>query len=479
MKKYIFATLFLAAGLTTSCDKFLDEPPTSQITVATTADDYKNLLYALDMVMGMVPVELPMLGDDVYWTPFMYDYAAVNQFCRRAYMWEDEVFDATTVPESWQYLYKLIYNYNKVINEVTEVKGANPDLLNAIQAEARMYRANCYFMLAQMWAKPYQMASETDLGVPIPLENDVSKPAVAQSTVHDLYQFILDDLDGAIKYLAPYPEGASRFYACGTAAHGYKAKVLFFMGRYDDALTELNNTLALVKAGANDNPSLPYSFLDLNTVFWYIPGEMSSLPMYFMEPNPESIYTNSPMIDATNAYGSGGNNQFFVPQHLFQLLDEPGGLRTTWYFGYMSPDPENPTALSRMGGYSNVGLSMPELYLMLAECNVRVNNGSLTDALGYLNELRANRFDATYTPLDTDDKTVALRWILEERLREFMGYGIRWSDMRRLWDDPVGGPMINKTRTLGTETATLTKERLTLRIPEYVMRYNPEWTQHP
>ena len=39
--------------------------------------------------------------------------------------------------------------------------------------------------------------------------------------------------------------------------------------------------------------------------------------------------------------------------------------------------------------------------------------------------------------------------------------------------------MIEKIRVLDGQTYPLTKERLTIRIPEYVMQYHPDWEQNP
>ena len=501
MKIYIFATIFLAAGFATSCDKFLDQPPTSQITVAQTLKDYKDLLYSVEMAMMVVPPELAVMGDDVYWTPYMYQHAAANEFARRAYMWKPEVYDAATIPQSWEYIYKSVYLFNKIVNEVMDVPGENPDALRAVQAQARFYRANCYFILAQTWAKPYQMASATDLGVPMLLENDVTSPAGPQATVHAIYEQILDDLSKAIPDLPDYPETGVRYMPCKVAAHGYKGKVLFFMGRYADALPELESALTLVRN--ETHPTIDYGLLDLNMLMSLadligpagngilmdamsgdiLMSVMSPVindqePPYYNEP----IYYNVPTADA--AMGTMGSNATFPSAHLLSMFETDDLRRSMFYVSGSSADPDNPDELVRMLPFSNIGLSLPELYLMLAECNVRAASGSLDDGLGYLHTLREARMYNMFgympiTPLETNDKNEALGWILRERMCELAASGMRWLDMRRLWDDPVGGPMIQKTRTLGTETATLTADRLTLRIPEYVMRYNPEWTQHP
>ena len=121
---------------------------------------------------------------------------------------------------------------------------------------------------------------------------------------------------------------------------------------------------------------------------------------------------------------------------------------------------------------------MPDVYLMAAECYARAND--VVNALKYLNGLREKRIDQKkYQARTSSDGGQVLRWVLEERMREFIATGHRWYDIRRLWDDPVGKTMIEKSRVLDGKTYPLTKERLTIRIPEYVMQYHPDWKQNP
>jgi tetratricopeptide (TPR) repeat protein len=491
------AALAVGAGLA-SCDKFLDVPPTSEITIASTLSDYKSLLHPIEMSMAGVPPELAVMGDDVYWTPKLYLESAHNEFSRRAYMWEPEVFDATTLPEeSWMLLYKLVYVYNKIIDEVMDVEGEDAGALEAVQAEARVYRAYAYFILAQMWGKPYQMAAENDLCVPLLLRNDADNGSTGpQATVRAVYAAILDDLDKAIASpnLPVLPYQSSKMIGGRLAAQALKAKVLFFMGDYDKALPELNKTLKMIADNPSTDPLISYRMGNP------LAGDVSLAVASYMD--VEAIYANVNIgCDPSGSAMSGivaGANCIYVSDHALAMHEKemmpveimPGyfmevemdGLRVQTYATQLGspkfyPDETYKTGKFRIMGYGNMGVSMPELYLMLAECNVRAAGGSLDAAVQHLETVRMNR-RMFYKPLGALTADQALKLILKERMCEFVATGTRWLDMRRLWDDPVGGAMINKTRTLGDRTATLTRERLTLRIPQYVMNYNPEWIQN-
>lgn len=125
--------------------------------------------------------------------------------------------------------------------------------------------------------------------------------------------------------------------------------------------------------------------------------------------------------------------------------------------------------------YSVCG-DLPDLYLMLAECKARGNDeaGARADLLA----LRRNRMpdDEAEIPASVDSKEELIRFVVEERMREYMMSGMRWFDMRRLWNDPLfRQDKENYTHTDGTTLYRLTEDRITYRIPPRVMLYNKGW----
>jgi hypothetical protein len=76
-------------------------------------------------------------------------------------------------------------------------------------------------------------------------------------------------------------------------------------------------------------------------------------------------------------------------------------------------------------------LALDEVYLIAAECKAR---GTDVDAAGeLLNTLLAKRYrKGSFTPLRSMDASELLKLILEERRKELVFRGVRWSDLRRL-----------------------------------------------
>ncbi len=127
---------------------------------------------------------------------------------------------------------------------------------------------------------------------------------------------------------------------------------------------------------------------------------------------------------------------------------------------------------------------MPDLLLLRAECKTRLND--LAGAQADVQTLRYARMPAANAPGPapiTSQQIPLLKFIMDERMREYAAQGFRWFDMRRLSVDPV----IPQTKFVhmlynadGTfSTITMKPERLTLRIPQLVISQNPGMQNNP
>ena len=464
--------MFFSAG----CDDFLDVAPSSSVSIPTFIEDYENMLYPFYLKYNANPI-LAVMGDDVYWSKSFYNSWSGNEQFRRAYLWSDEIYDQSMSNTHWNQQYGMIYTFNKIVDEVRNVPNEAMGNLLVIEAEARAYRALTYFNLVSVYAKPYALANESDPGIPVIQKNDVTETKRERTPVREVYNFIIRDLDSAIKYLPPHPTKASRYQAAGLNVIGLKAKVLYHMNEYGRALTELENFFELL---ATTTSRFNYSYALFNyenaTPSPYDPSGLPSV--YDPVADVEDVMINEYMFDPTKGSLYTGSIAVLASNHLMSLFPADGDRRKELMLSKTGTDADEPDRVIKEGHYSNTGISMPDIYLMIAECYARSNR--TTEALKYLNELRENRLTpATYTELSSSDSQVILRWVLEERIKEFVATGHRWLDMRRLWNDPVGSALIEKTRTFDGKTYTLTENRLTVRIPEYVMEFNPGWEQNP
>jgi hypothetical protein len=91
--------------------------------------------------------------------------------------------------------------------------------------------------------------------------------------------------------------------------------------------------------------------------------------------------------------------------------------------------------------------------------------------------------DATVNAATAADQALLIKFIINERTREFAFEGFRWFDMRRLSVDPLFTGAVF-THTLydpsGNTVYTLKQpDRLVLQIPQFFIDANPGMTNNP
>ena len=123
---------------------------------------------------------------------------------------------------------------------------------------------------------------------------------------------------------------------------------------------------------------------------------------------------------------------------------------------------------------------------MRAELAARAND--LAGAKADLELLRANRMPANIAAIPAtiaSDQVALVKFILEERIREFAGTGLRWFDQRRLSVDPVYNNTVRYTHeTYDTDgnvvaTYTLRPERFALKFGQRMITENKGLVENP
>ena len=149
----------------------------------------------------------------------------------------------------WAAAYTAINRAN-VFLEGMEAKGNSVVGTDApkYQAEARFVRAVAYYALMQFYARPYWDGDGAKPGVPLRLtaikgggHNDL-----ARSTVGQVYQQILDDLNFAEQNL-PLTNGAADLnvtHAHRNTAIAMKVRVYLSMRKYPEVITEANKIVS-------------------------------------------------------------------------------------------------------------------------------------------------------------------------------------------------------------------------------------------
>ncbi len=480
---YIKPILFLVMilGFVSCEEEFLEVTPKGRIILETTADynlalsnqNLININYGFGVSASQV-----IMGDEIGAYKPYFDGTALRH--QRFFRYEGDVYQPDEDALEMGSLMTNIYAYNVIINGVLSATQGTEQQNRSLQAEALSGRAWTYFLLINYYGKPYNAATAaSDPGYPIVTDADVTLNQFTRASVQEVYDFIVKDLTDAIPYLPT--ENTSRVRMTKVAAEGLLGKVYTFMGRYEDALPHLNQSLAGLSSGPlalglhNYNETLAEggSFQPI-TVFG---------PTYPILPNDNEIVFGKQFVNNNTFIGNE-----FVLTPTASALFTASDLRLNFYATSAFFAEEYPTGMLRRTSPSNtqVGIIVPELYLLRAECKARLNDlaGAVTD----VETLRRNRMplaDMAVPSAIAGNQQSLVRFILEERIREFAVQGYRWFDMRRLSVDPIYRQTINFNHVLydadGSviETYPLEEDRLVLKFPQKVINQNPGMENNP
>lgn len=473
MKKFAYFSFLLLTLLMLSCKKsFLEITPKGSL-IAQKTNDYNLLLSNLDLLnistSGLAQV---VLGDEV---------AAVDPYfsgsllkTQRLFRWDDMIYEPEEDAAEMFVPMRNIYQYNKIITEVMNSTEGTEAQKKSIRAEALAGRAWTYFLLINYYGKPYSSSSATDPGFPIITKADVTETNFTRASVKEVYDFIVSDLTTAIPDLPA--NTTHRLRMSKGAAEAILGKVYLFMGKYSEAIVQFNT--ALTNLSASD---IPVRLYDYNVTFAtggsFLPIGMFG-PSYPTVPNNEESAYAKQFI---NNWTFNFSELVITPQTvaLYGTTDQ----RRKFYVA--TPYPSGaafPSGMLRRRGPSGVqfGVIVPDIYLMRAECKARLND--LAGAKADVEALRVKRMPAADAPVPAAtaaDQQLLVKFILDERIREFAVQGFRWFDMRRLSVDPQFSSTVGTTHQVYdaagavTSTFTLRPERLVLRFPQKVINQNP------
>jgi hypothetical protein len=183
--------------------------------------------------------------------------------------------------------------------------------------------------------------------------------------------------------------------------------------------------------------------------------------------NAETLYQSKMTSEDDGLYDAMANKKAFVEPTLLAQY-KVGDLRRTVFFSKASPAIFKPCYYGKSTPFT--GLGMGELYLTMSECYAR--QGDVNNAMFYLNKLIKSRWKAgQYIPYTAATPDEALNVILQERRKELVFRGLRYTDVRRLNQTPLPHSLL---RTVQGNTYELPPNDLkyALPIPEQVLRFN-------
>jgi len=357
--------------------------------------------------------------------------------------WNHSVITSTNeVQNLWAAGYNTINNINIFLDGL--VKAWDGGKLDGVltQAEFDQYkseaftlRAISYFSLLQLYAKPYNVGSGANPGLPLRLiaETSSENSDLARSTVAEVYTQILKDLNDA-ESLAISNQGSDILNL--TRIHkntiiAYKTRIYLHMQNWGSVASE---SAKIVSASAPFKASTGVQF-QLNTTFTGIweapyatkesifsmphastdnPGSQNSLPSYYFSGATESYYLNT-------AAGTAYAAMDATDVRKTSLTLKGGNYFISKFTDYVTHS-----------NYSPV-IRYAEVLLNRAEALVRAGNSVTQEAVDLLNAVRTRSFaTGGYTLASFATTADFFAAILTERNIEFLGEGMRNMDLMRL-----------------------------------------------
>ncbi|MBB6502521.1 RagB/SusD family nutrient uptake outer membrane protein [Pedobacter cryoconitis] len=520
MKRLFYIFIFTAGILVsnTGCKKFLAEqsldlikPSTVQDLIALAAGEAYPYQTNLHLLLNVITDDVNCNGGQGQPT-----YQAVVRVGQGPFTWSKTMYQDLIQPggltnktylDSYQILYKHIAGCNVILAYIDKVSGADADKQN-LKGQALALRAYYYFILVNMYGKPYNAAGSdpsTSPGVPLMLSMDVTDAFPKRNSVAEVYTQIEADLLNAATLLKNPTKDYGVYKMNVTGVYTLLSRMYLYQEKWDLALQYANQGLAIrsqLSQLSSFNSADYYTYNNLHNsdnlnkiydpsvsseIIWayapYNTGEDQILKAGGLNPAYSATYSPPYAVspDLWNLYEKYGtaNNAIYL-----------GDLRSRIYFscyGYVIYVPPYPvTYLPYAGGMGGEGFRVAELYLNRAEANIRKfistgNDALRLSALQDINTLRTSRYDPrqAYVPINITDATQLLNFYKDERRREFPFEGHRWFDLRR-----YGMPSISHyyEEVAGSgQTFTLAQgdNRYTLPIPQEALDRNGALTQNP
>lgn len=461
-----------------SCDSYLDNEPKGY-SIPVNFEDYSLLLN--DMGHGFFGANYPIfLTDNAELAennvPSSVTYSFKQESEQAMYSFKHgDVFPDGTNDGVYSDGYSQIYTYNVIANNILNVPDGTEKDKKRVYSEAVTHRAFIYLQLVNLYAIQYDKSTaHTDYGVPIILTDNINS-TYKRNSVSEVYELIIKDLESAITNLDEVTQHP--FHPNKSTGYAILARTYLYMGEYDLALENAKKALEFNRNGK----LLDYTQYHVN------PGSQfnriindNDMPLPERGDSHANIFVKLALWDVSS--------EIFASKDLMATFQEnlPAGAIDKREELFYAKDSVNIYANVKFPGHTmyvahilpNLGVTLQEIYLTLAECEARVSSGTKENALAYLDILRDKRIVGN-TLLTAGSKEEALTIALEERRREMAFWGqMRFIDLRRLNKEAkFAKPIIH---ILDSETFTLPPNdpRYIMPLPHNVREINPTIPQY-
>ena len=441
----IFLLLLLFCGSFYSCNKdaFLDKIPNTRLTVPSTLEELQALLDD-DNRMNVAP-HLTLLSSEEFYMLDPYFLSLFKMF-QNTYTWQKDTYEGQRDIADWNMPYTQVFYANVVLEKLKDipVTASNMQEWNRVKGCALFFRGNAFYNLLSAFSLAYDEASAAaDPGIVLRLSSDMNIKE-GRASVQQSYTRALADVEEAASLLQVALEPLARNRPSRPAAYALLARMYTSMRNYDQAAVYAGKCLDLYSM------LVDYNALTAGT----FPFAVNSV---------EVIWQGKTTPNLQNVLNAVSAPSVVILPELYNLY-QTNDLRRSLYFrtgglGYVNIN----------GSYNRstlpfTGLAVDEVLLIRAEMYARANQRD--KAMEDLNTLLQKRYSnaTAYVPVTAATADDALALVLQERRKELVFRGLRFTDLKRLNKE---GYAITLTRTINGATYTLppNDRRYALPIP--------------
>lgn len=401
-----FITILILLGFG-SCKKYLDKKPDNKLAVPTTVEDFQAILdFQGYMNLGTTPFFGESSADDFFLLQTTIDNLSPEN--KKIYSWIPHVYN---FDNDWSKAYLAIYNANLCLEgiEKAPVINGNEVKWRNVKGSALFYRSYYFLLLSWTFAKAYdETSSDTELGVVLRLTSDFNAPSF-RSSVQQSYDQIIKDAKESLPFLPNNPVHV--FRPSKAAAYALLSRAYLSMHKYDSAFRYADLCLQ-IKSDLMDynsdgdiidiNSNVPFKQFNKETIFY---TEMNSMGVHIpVRGRIDTLLYNSYASDDLR------KTAFFRPNGSYRRFKGSYASSTSVLFS---------------------GIATDEMYITRAECFAKL--GDVNRAMNDINTLLIKRWNNTvpYLPMTAIDAADAVNKIRQERRKELLMRGIRWSDIKR------------------------------------------------
>lgn len=442
--------------ITVSCEDFLDETSSAQIT----ADDQFNKaagfkdaligvyigmtkpeLYSRDMTYNLVDILSQQYAPLTSGSPL---YAQVQNYNYRG------VLSTSQVDNLWIKSYNAIANVNSALDAIDEKVEVLSDIdYSIIKGELLGLRAFLHFDLLRLYGKG-NLANRSDVNgdLTIPYVTSLSKNVTPNRSYEATFSLMIQDVNDALELLKEDPiyteiSRPNNYYAEVNrngfyndrelrmnyyAVTALKARVLSWKGDLSEAKTaaeEVINKSNAMLIASGSYPVITDPILYPEVLFALDVNGLENITQGFLDAadntvstQPNALYLTS--STANSLYETSNVNIGVADIRFNSLLEEQTG-------GMVS------TKLIQKNGIANPNtvplMKLPEMYYISAEYYIENNN--LSQAVNMLNTVRQSRGIIEDIPGDATQEELEAELVKEYR-KEFIGEGQLFFFYKRL-----------------------------------------------